>query len=250
MDTSRLFSDNSGLYAGARPLYPAEMFSFLAGIVSAKSSAWDCATGNGQAAIGLARHFDKVCATDVSAEQIANAFSSPNISYSVQSGENTNFATSSFDLVLVAQALHWFKYDEFWPEVSRVLTSDGVFASCAYVWPCIDQDLDALLQTAIVQPTLDFWAPNNQLLWDGYKSVDFPFELIEAPEMQIQNDWSLKQYLDYLKTWSGVRQCAKANGWSFFEEAAKGLSAAWGDPEQRKRIVHPLLVHAGRQWQG
>jgi ubiquinone/menaquinone biosynthesis C-methylase UbiE len=47
----------------------------------------------------------------------------------VQSAESTTFIDESFDAVCVAQALHWFDYELFWPEVQRVLKPSGVFAA-------------------------------------------------------------------------------------------------------------------------
>ena len=36
------------------------------------------------------------------------------------------------DLIMVAQALHWFDLDRFYAEARRVLKSDGVLAASAY----------------------------------------------------------------------------------------------------------------------
>jgi hypothetical protein len=67
------FSCVSRGYASFRPLYPDPLFTWLAGITPATDEAWDCATGTGQAALGLANHFRHVTATDASPEQIAAA---------------------------------------------------------------------------------------------------------------------------------------------------------------------------------
>jgi hypothetical protein len=53
--------------------FPGPLFAYLASLASAHDLAWDCATGNGQAALGLTPHFDAVVATDASQEQIARA---------------------------------------------------------------------------------------------------------------------------------------------------------------------------------
>ena len=64
------FSGHAVEYAKFRPHYPDELFEYLALISPRHELAWDCATGNGQAAVGLARHFDSVIATDASAQQL------------------------------------------------------------------------------------------------------------------------------------------------------------------------------------
>lgn len=77
-----LFSDKADLYASARPVYPDELFEFVASVAPSTEQAWDCGTGNGQAAVSLARHFKAVAATDPSAQQIANTILSEGVHYS------------------------------------------------------------------------------------------------------------------------------------------------------------------------
>ena len=50
-----------------------QLFTYLASLCPAHDLAWDCATGNGQAAVALAPHFEQVIATDASAQQIDQA---------------------------------------------------------------------------------------------------------------------------------------------------------------------------------
>src|SRR5947199_10119649 len=66
------FSRQAADYAIFRPGYPRELFDYLGSIAPGRHLAWDCGTGNGQAAVGLASGFDRVIATDASENQIAN----------------------------------------------------------------------------------------------------------------------------------------------------------------------------------
>ena len=59
------FSPIAREYARFRPKYPKELFGYLASISPGRSTAWDCATGSGQAAADLAGHFQEVIATDI-----------------------------------------------------------------------------------------------------------------------------------------------------------------------------------------
>ncbi len=61
------FSSQARAYAAHRPRYPAELFADLAALTPDHNLAWDCGTGNGQAAIGLARHYRRIAASDASA---------------------------------------------------------------------------------------------------------------------------------------------------------------------------------------
>ena len=67
------FSGHAACYQQFRPKYPDALFAYLASLCPGHGLAWDCATGNGQAAVALARYFSDVIATDLSAEQIEQA---------------------------------------------------------------------------------------------------------------------------------------------------------------------------------
>ena len=73
------FSGHASSYQKFRPSYPDEMFEFLASLAPTRTLAWDCATGNGQAAISLSQHFTQVVAPDASDKQIANTIPTNNI---------------------------------------------------------------------------------------------------------------------------------------------------------------------------
>ena len=75
------FSKGSSEYRQYRPQYPDRLFSWLAASCNEHELAWDCATGNGQAAVQLAGHFRQVIATDASREQIANSMEHDGVDY-------------------------------------------------------------------------------------------------------------------------------------------------------------------------
>src|SRR5689334_20990349 len=110
------FSSQSEKYQQFRPTYPDELYTFLFAQVDSKEVAWDCGTGNGQVAKELSKQFRLVYATDISENQIKNASRADNITYQVESAEQSSFPDKCFDLVTVAQAIHWFDFDAFYRE--------------------------------------------------------------------------------------------------------------------------------------
>ena len=92
------FSDRAAQYAEYRPLYPEALFDFVAGLTPNHRVALDCGTGNGQAATGLANHFERVIATDASAQQIRNASTHPRIEYRVAPAEASGLPDGSVSL--------------------------------------------------------------------------------------------------------------------------------------------------------
>jgi SAM-dependent methyltransferase len=246
MKHQKLFSDRSDLYAKVRPQYPKELYTFLASLCVEKKSAWDVACGSGQAALDLAEFFDQVQATDISDEQIGYAHAHPKVKYFVQPAENSYFADNQFDLVGVAQALHWFDYDQFWPEVKRVLKPNGIFAAWGYAWFSINAAADKSLQQNFLAPIEPYWAEQNKLLWDDYRDVPFPFERVDAPEIEMSVTWTLEELFAYLQTWSAVREYIKANGDEFLKRMYESMLPAWGDPSKRKRIPMNFVLLVGR----
>ncbi|KJY79271.1 hypothetical protein TW78_00780 [Vibrio coralliilyticus] len=246
MDTHRLFSDKSELYEVARPLYPEALFEYLAKVAPSTLLAWDCACGNGQAANSLVRYFERVEATDVSSEQISNAKLNPKITYSVATSERTSFADSSFDLVCVAQALHWFDFDAYWSEVKRVLKPDGVFAAWGYTWPSVDAAVDKVFKERILNVIEPYWAPQNRLLWDHYENIELPFSRLSTPELKMQVNWNLDEFLSFVSTFSAARRCVDDIGDSFLHEARDELIKVWG-PETTKQLIDlDFVLLAGR----
>ncbi len=246
MKHHKLFSNRSNLYAKVRPRYPQELFTFLASLCDDGQSAWDVACGNGQAAVDLAEHFDEVYATDVSEEQIAHAHKNPKVKYSVQPAEGTNFAENQFDLVGVAQALHWFDYDLFWDEVKRVLKPDGIFAAWGYSWFSINPVVDKAFRENFLPPIEPYWAEQNKLLWNEYRDVPIPFEKVGTPKIEMSMTWTLDELFTYLQTWSAVREYIKENGDEFLVRTYESMLPAWGDPSKRKRIPMNFVLLVGR----
>src|SRR5205823_14795537 len=119
---------HAGEYRRFRPTYPPRLFEVLADWSPALRLAWDCGTGNGQAALALAEWFERVIATDRSPEQIAQATPHPGIDYRVAPAEDSGLADSSVDLVTVAQAVHWFDLHRFYAEVRRVARPRALIA--------------------------------------------------------------------------------------------------------------------------
>ncbi len=239
------FSGHAEGYGSHRPTYPRALFEFLANQVTRRSLAWDCATGNGQAASGLAAFFQRVIATDASEQQVANALGLPsNVDLWVAPAEASGLAEQSVDLVTVAQALHWFDFERFYAELRRVLVPGGVVAVWSYgltrIAPAVDEQIYAFYRGELDA----FWPPERAHVESGYRDIPFPFDELEVPAYSMVVEWSLDDLLNYLRTWSAVRRLVAARGGDPVGELGQDLQEVWGDGELEVRW--PLTLRVGK----
>jgi len=241
------FSEHSRVYAEARPDYPEELFEYLAAQCERHELAWDCATGNGQAAASLARIFERVIATDGSADQLQLAQVVPNIEYRTLLA-GTNLAESnSCDLVTVAQALHWFANDEFFSSVKNALKPDGVFAAWCYGVQKVEQPIDGIVTRLYEDILGPYWPEERRLVENRYRDIDFPFETSVQEDLALTRDWNLAQFGSYVTSWSALQRYKRAQGSNPLALIWDELSEAWGDDgEATRRIEWPLTVVTGR----
>jgi SAM-dependent methyltransferase len=242
------FSGHAGLYRDARPTYPEALFDWLAAQAPERRLAWDAGCGNGQASLALARHFDRVVATDPSANQIADAGAQANIDYRVEPAERSSLADASASVVTVAQALHWFDFAAFYAEVRRVLRPGGVFAAWAYAScgvgdAAIDATIEHLYGDALTGP---YWPPERAHIDAGYRTIPFPFEAIPAPQFPMIMRWNVDQLLAYLRSWSATQRYIAANGVDPVGLVEADLRGAWGDPARVREVRWQFHLLAGR----
>ncbi|MCX2582363.1 class I SAM-dependent methyltransferase [Pedobacter sp. MR22-3] len=239
------FSTQAAEYAIYRPTYPVELYDFLFKLVEQKDTAWDCATGNGQVARILAQHFRQVYATDISEKQLSQALKLPNILYKVESSDQVNVADQSFDLITVAQAIHWFNFEAFYSEVKRTLKPNGLIAVMGYGLMLIDKKVDQVIYKLYEDILGKYWDSERRYIEEGYKTIPFPFEEITAPHFQIKTTWNFNQLIGYLNTWSSLQHYKKANERNPLEYVMIELKEAWGN-DADKEVRFPVLLRVGR----
>lgn len=240
------FSARAALYATHRPDYPEFLFSQLAAIPAKRSVACDCATGSGQAATGLARHFAHVVAMDASQSQLSHAMHASGISYLAAQAEHIPLPAGSVDLVTVAQALHWLDLSRFYGEVTRVLAPGGVLAAWGYGDPIVDDaTLDALVHDFNRGTLESYWSPERMILLEGYATIPFPFREVSQPSFTLTRDWTLAELCGYLRTWSATAAYVERHGIDPVIALEAALRERWGSPGQTTTLRWPLYLRVG-----
>ena len=239
------FSPLAAEYAASRPTYPTELFDWLARESPALDQAWDVATGNGQAAIGLTAHFAHVIATDISATQLENATSHPRVEYRVAPAEESGLAADSIDLVTVAAAIHWFDLPRFYREVRRVLRDGGVLAAWTYHVVRVESPLQDVLEPFYRDVVGPYFAPGARMVDARYEGLGMPGEALEPPPLWVTVRWAPDQVLRYVRTWSGVHAYQAAHGADPVVDIETAVRDALGG-DAPATLRFPLYVRAVR----
>ena len=240
------FSKQAGGYKKFRPSYPDALYQRILQEVKARNHVWDCGTGNGQVAAALANYFTTVSATDISEQQLKQVTPHPAITYSICRAEKTNFLADTFDLITVAQAIHWFDFDEFYREAFRVSKPDGIIAVWGYGLIFFNDDTDALISNFYHKVTGPYWAPERKYIDEAYQTIPFPFEEINIAErFVIKQEFTLNQLGGYLNTWSSIQKFQEVNNYNPVGDLIKILQATWSEGAV-KTATFPIFMHVGK----
>ncbi|CAG8796081.1 12_t:CDS:2 [Dentiscutata erythropus] len=227
-------------YDTYRPTYSSRLYTKIYAYHTSHSSffstALDVATGTGYVARELSKTFQQVHATDISQEMLSSAFSSPNIQYSLSTAEDlSQFQDSTFDLITVGEALHWFDSVKFFKEAWRVLKQNGTLAVFGYSSHHVVEGYLAAtneFKKFNVEIFGDYWDPRKFSVDKLYRDIVIPEKLFKNItwerneydekdgktsnyESYLNKEWSVERFKNYMKTWSSynnyMSRCQKEN---------------------------------------
>ena len=241
------FAQRSSDYLQFRPGYPDALFDYLSSLLTTHEFAWDCATGNGQAAASLSRYFTFVIATDLNHAQLDVAIKKDNISYHAWPAEKTKIPSASIDLITIAQALHYFDFTHFYQEAKRVLKPDGVIAAWCYSLGSISPDLDKIIKKVysdILGNT--YWPKERRYVDEQYHTIPFPFTRLVSPQFYTEKAITLDELLGYLSTWTAVKEYERRNNANPLDLVKEEFKTAWGPPETKHIMRWPIHLLVGK----
>jgi len=240
------FSSVAKGYAAYRPTYPPALAAALAER-SPRGTAWDVGCGNGQLSVDLAEHFDHVIATDPAKAQIDAAVPHPRVEYRVASAEDSGLADRSVELVVAAQAAHWFQWDRWITEVERVAVPGALIALVSYGIVIIEGDAaNALVERYYHDEAGPFWPKGREHVENGYRDLVLPWPAIEPPVLEMTARWTRDELLGYVNTWSATAKLTQIKGDAPVRALTDALAAVWPDGEIRT-VTWPLAIHLARR---
>ncbi|KAM1406503.1 hypothetical protein ACFXTH_001166 [Malus domestica] len=229
-----LFDKQADLYLDSRPTYPKEGYSKLADLTPHLSLAWDVGTGNGQATIGVAEHYKQVIGTDVTESQLQRAMPHPLVRYA-----HTPLTMTEDELIALIGG------------ESSVDLPGGVLAVWCYNHIEVCPEFDPIVKR-LEDTTLPYYHHNIQYVFDGYKTLPFPFQSAgfgcegSPLALDIPKKLSFEGFLKMVRSWSAVNT-AKEQGVDLLpEKLVKEFEVAWGGTKLVRSVSYKAFMLAGK----
>ncbi|KAH6828695.1 hypothetical protein C2S53_018044 [Perilla frutescens var. hirtella] len=198
---------------------------------------------------------------DISPKQLEFAAKLPNITYqctsptmSMDELQNKVGSKSTFDLVTIAQAMHWFDLPTFYQQVKWLLKKpNGVIAAWCYTTPEVSPTVDSLFQRFYTVDAGPYWKSPRQMVDEKYETIDFPFDPVDGLEhngpfrFNIEKVMDLEGYFTYLRSWSAY-EIAKEKGVELLSDNVKEeFKRAWNeDGKIQKTVIFPIYLKIGK----
>ncbi len=184
-------------------------------------------------------------ASDASLEQVVAGKNYAGVQRFVAEAHAQPLPKHSLELIVVAQALHWFATPAFFSEVRRLLKPGGVFCAWCYSLMRIDDELDALIDDLYWNTLGGYWPEGRSSVDVGYSDIDNPFTPCTPPDSAMESSWTLEHLLGYLRTWSAVQRYEQENATDPVSQLLPELQQIWGDAKQPRFVRWPLHFLAG-----
>ena len=218
---ARSFGSVADSYDRGRPSYPEAAVSWLTG--ERPATVLELGAGTGQLTARLVERGHDVLATDPDEEMLARlAERLPDVRTAVAAAEDLPVADRSVDVVVCAQAFHWFDTDKALPEIARVLRPGG---RLALVWNQTDLSIPWVRRL-------------SRLLGDQEHREDLAQPLVVSPHFGFVEEATFKHWqrldrvsvLDLARSRSNIstlpeeeREAKLAEVLAFYDDFGRGM---------------------------
>jgi len=172
----------------------------------------DVGCGSGQSIVKLSSYFDEAIGIDPSQSQIDEAKNTvclKNVRFQVGVDEKLPADGNTVDMVFVGQAFHWFNFDKFYEECSRVLKKEGCLVAFGYDIPFIESlNVDVSNNFDEIKEFVEKCHFDKRIdhLFDHYKTLfhELPSrDKVLVDEDVMEKKMTLSNFINYLSSFSG-----------------------------------------------
>jgi ubiquinone/menaquinone biosynthesis C-methylase UbiE len=202
-DHARSFGSVAEAYDRARPSYPSEAVDFLVGPVGSEPKrVLELGAGTGKFTELLLANGHHVVATDPSPEMLAQLRTRvPEVDTLVAAAEYLPVASRSIDVVVSAQAFHWFDHPLALAEITRVLRPGGYLS---LVWNARDEGIPWVRKLGAIVGNAD----NRTDIVDPVRDYEY-FDEIAEREYRFWQDLRKNELFDLVRSRSYVAVLAE-----------------------------------------
>lgn len=244
------FSALAARYAAYRPTYPDALVEVLAREAPGHARAWDAGCGSGQLSVALAARFEHVLATDPSQAQLDAATPHPRVAYRRGAAEDgvDGAWVGACDLVIAAQAAHWFDWPRFVAAAGAAARPGGVVGAISYGRVVIAGEAGEVVDGFYDGTIMAYWPAERAHVHDHYARLRWPADwpAIATPPLAMTETWTRDEFVGYVSTWSATSRYVAARGAAGVDAFVARLATAWPDGERRE-VRWPLTVKLARR---
>ncbi|MEM1243318.1 MAG: hypothetical protein AAGG80_00690, partial [Pseudomonadota bacterium] len=139
---------------------------------------------------------------------------------------------------------HWFKLNEFYDEVQRIIKADGIIAAWCYnKFRTDDPELNLIvdkLHQLITNPNV--LHQSRKYVHEEYKTIPFPFKKITTPNFYMTETVDYDFLINYLETYPGIIELRQNNGNKNIDVLYQELKKLWGHSKQKNKLIWPLYL--------
>ncbi len=167
------------------------------------ATALDVACGTGQSTLALLAVADTVTGTDLSHEMLDAAATNAAVTFLLAPAEQQPFPDSSFNLITVCMAYHWFNQPAFLAEAKRLLTTDGALVIYNSYFPGIMANNESFMHE-MRHYYSGFPSPKRKAQQPDQDAAAIAGFTGRKLEFEFWEEWALPQLIGYLTTQSNV----------------------------------------------
>lgn len=231
---------NTEDYSVLTPQFPPDFYRWLTSLCPEQNCAWDVITGQGAIPVTLTEYFSRVIGTETTAEKLKTTLTYPRVEHGTLQQIKQLVKPHTVDLITLQNQWQQLDMDWFKDSLKTLAHADTALVLWRLDSPQISASLDALQhefldylkETHSAKSTLNKQTDD----WPEWSDHGIHFTAIKSPRCQLNRNWTLQHFIDYLGSLPEVKNIFNASGVDPRAAFIKRFTTAWGVDVSREVI--------------